>query len=227
MIATRQFQDFGRGLGRNAFDLPVAGLAALAVAFFAFAVPADLLGRAVEATGLPSLVAAADPPLGFKARAILGVVGALAAFGLVFALLRGLDRLGAAKAEFEPTAEDAGMPRLRRRDVHPDAPARRPINAARDFGEPAPPAEPTPGAPTPLWLAEADIAGIEPEAAPAPASLAELMERLERGLAHRRSRQAFAPPPQQASAPQVFPEAGEDRLQSAIQGLQRLAARGD
>lgn len=241
MIAARQ--DFGRGLGRNAFDLPVAGLAALAMAFFAFAVPADLLGRAVEAIGLPSLLAAADPPLGFTARVILGVVGALAAFGLVFALLRRLDRIGAAQPDVEPVLE-VGMPRLRRRDVHPDAPPRRPINAATDFGEPAPPAEPVPSAPAPLWLAQADVGEtepeteareIEPEAAPAPASLAEpasltdLMERLERGLARRRSRQAFVPSPQptQTPAPQVFPEAGEDRLQSAIQGLQRLAARGD
>lgn len=227
MIAARQFQDFGRGLGRNAFDLPVAGLAALAVAVFAFAVPADLLGRAVEASGLPSLFAAAEPPLGFKARAILGLGGAFAAFGLVLVLLRGLDRIGAEKMAFAPDAE-GDMPPRRRRDVHPDAPARRPINAARDFGEPAPPAEPAPGAPTPFWLAEADAVEPEPEPAAEPASLAELMERLERGLAHRRSRQASAPAPHpQPSPPQLFPEAGEDRLQSAIQGLQRLAARGD
>ncbi|MEA3029086.1 MAG: hypothetical protein QOG13_411 [Sphingomonadales bacterium] len=226
MIAARQFQDFGRGLGRNAFDLPVAGLAALAVAFFAFAVPADLLGRAVEASGLPSLFAAAEPPLGFKARAILGIAGALAVFALVFATLRALDRIGAARTQVAPAAADDGMPRLRRRDVHPDAPARRPIHAARDFGEPAPPAGPEARDPTPLWLAGADVAEVEPEAAVEPASLAELMERLERGLARRRSRRAFAPPPQ-AAQPQVFPEAGDDRLQSAIQGLQRLAARGD
>jgi hypothetical protein len=224
MIAAGHFQDFGRGLGRYGFNLPVAGLAALAVAFFAFAVPAELLGRAVEASGLPALLAAAEPPLGFKARAILGIAGSLAAFGLVFALLRRLDRIGAPKTGFEP-ALDPDMPKLRRRDIHPDAPARRPINAARDFGEPAPPAEPAPSAPTPLWLAEADFGEIESEAAAEPASLAELMERLERGLARRRDRQAFVQPPQ--PAPQVFPEAGGDRLQNAIEGLQRLAARGD
>jgi hypothetical protein len=49
------------------------------------------------------------------------------------------------------------------------------------------------------------------------------MARLERGLAERR-----AEPEAETSArpsPQVFPEAGDDRLQSAIENLQRLASR--
>jgi hypothetical protein len=228
MIAARQFQN----LGRNAFDLPVAGLAAVAVAVFAFAIPGDLLGEAVAATGLPSLLTAAEPPLGLKARAAIGLVGAVAAFALVFFLMRRLD--GGTKAPVPvPLAVGEGeMPKLRRRDSHPDAPARRPILAARDLGEPAPPAR----ASTPVWLAgpEVEIA-VAPEPAPtepAPpveASLSDLMARLERGLAQRRDRQVFARPlePQSAPAPQVFPEAGDDRLQSAIDSLQRLAGRGD
>lgn len=227
MIAARQFQDFGRGLGRNAFDLPVAGLAGLAVVFVAFAMPADLLSQIVNATGLPNFLSAAEPPLGFKARTGVGVAGALAVFGLVFLLLRRLDHKGAARANPAP-ATDEDMPRLRRRDVHPDAPVRRPISAARDLGEPAPPPiAPAAKAPTPVWLAGADVVEPAPESEPEPkaeASLADLMARLERGLARRRTRQLFAAAPQ---PPQVFPEAGDDRLQSAIEGLQRLAARGD
>ena len=226
MIAARQFQDFGRNLGGNAFDLPVAALAGLAAAVVAFVIPGDLLGQMVDATGLPSLLAAAEPPLGFKARAAIGIFGALVTFGLVFLLLRRLDRPAPRREEPQAASRD-DVPKLRRRDVHPDAPPRRPISAARDFGEPAPPPIEEARAPTPVWLDEADAEELVLAPAPAAeASLAELMERLERGLAHRRTRQAFVQPPQ-PQAPQVFPEAGEDRLQSAIQGLQRLAARGD
>lgn len=214
-----------RGFGRNALDLPVAALAGVAVAFLAFAMPGDLLTGLVNASGLPGVLSAAEPPLGLKARTGVGLAGALAAFGLVFALLRVLDRTGYERPRPAPAvAEEPDMPKLRRRDVHPDAPVRRPISAARDLGEPAPPPEPvTP--PPPVWRAE-------PEAAPEPtpeASLDDLMARLERGLVRRRTRQTFVSAPLQSPAPQpqVFPEAGDDRLQSAIESLQRLAARGD
>jgi hypothetical protein len=203
-----------RGVGRNALDLPVAGLAAAAAAFVAFAMPGDLLAEMVGATGLPAILSAAAPPLGLTARLAIGAAGAAATFGLVLMLLRLLDRsmLGAARPAQEP--------RPRRRDAHPDAPAPRPISAAREFGEPAPPVRPVEK--TPPWMTEPEP---EPELAPAPApapapaaSLPELMERLERGLASRRTRPASA-------APQVFPEPADDRLQSAIDSLQRLASR--
>jgi len=213
-----------RGFGRNALDLPVAALAGLAVAVVAFAMPGDLLTGLVQASGLPHILAAAEPPLGFKARAGVGIFGALAAFGLVFALLRLLDRTGFERPTPAVVDEEADLPKLRRRDIHPDAPVRRPISAARDLGEPAPPPEPVKA---PAWLAEPAPAPVPaPAPAPepsAPARLDELMARLERGLAGRRARHAFASPP----APQVFPEAGDDRLQSAIDSLQRLAGRGN
>jgi hypothetical protein len=235
MIAVRPFQDMTRGFGRNALDLPVAALAGLAVAFVAFAMPGDLLTGLVNASGLPALLAAAEPPLGLKARAGVGLAGALAAFGLVFVLLRLIDRTGfeRPKPASAAAAGEADVPKLRRRDFHPDAPVARPISAARDLGEPAPPPAPARAA-APVWLAEPEAAP-EPDAAPQPvaaapdpaASLDDLMARLERGLARRQTRQPFAPPSPPAPAPQVFPEAGDDRLQSAIESLQRLAARGD
>lgn len=243
MIVSRPFQSAMRGVGRNALDMPVAGLAALAAVFFAFAVPTDILSRMVSATGLPSLLSAAQPPLGLTARIAIAAAGALATFGLVFLLLRLLDRSGLDGGKAKPgpaaeTDEQDEAPRLRRRDVHPDAPVRRPISATRDFGEPAPPVPPQPT--TPIWLDEAGpaIQALEPvapepepapqlEAAPRseaemPTSIADLMERLEQGLARRRSRGAAPATP---TAPQVFPEAPDDRLQSAIDSLQRLAAR--
>lgn len=257
MIASRQLQDLTKGFGRNAFDLPVAFLAATAVAVFAFAIPGDALADAVGATGLPSILTAAEPPLGFKARAAIGLVGAIVAFALVYFVMRRLDGGKASRPApvLEPveTFEDEEAPKLRRRDSHPDAPPRRPISAIRDLGEPAPPAEPPARAAAPSWLAEpepqtAPVAEAEPEpeveveevelvaeAPPQPevpleeASLPELMARLERGLAQRRDRQVFArrPEPQASPQPQVFPEANDDRLQSAIESLQRLAGRND
>lgn len=318
-MASRPFKSLFRGAGRNALDLPVAGLAALAAAFSAFVLPQELLSRAVVATGLPSILSAAQPPLGLTARLALAVVGAAIVFGLVFLLLRLLDRSGMSAPEAD--AEEQIAPRVRRRDIHPDAPAPRPISAARDLGEPLPPQAPR--ATVPLWLDDAEgatateaepVAEMEPEiafgsdpaaerplepetaaeavcdpepfiepafeeepvadappaagpdpafqpepvfaaeveaapevmaeaepdrnVAPAPpaelpTSIAALMERLEQGLARRR----MIDPPvgaARAEAPRVFPEAPEpeaipdaadDRLQSAIASLQRLAAR--
>lgn len=237
MIAARPFQDFTRNLGRNAFDLPVAGLAALAVAFVAFSMPGELLGRLIDATGLPSLVSAAAPPLGMKARLGLGLVGAVLVFALVFFTLRRLDR----KPSPRPfaAAPEPEAPKLRRRDSHPDAPARRPISAMRDLGEPAPPERELTAQPEQLLVEPLQSVVLTPEpesVAPEPepqaeplaaVSLDELMKRLEQGLARRRAPRPAAAPKPAAPMPQVFPEAGDARLQSAIESLQRLAARTD
>jgi hypothetical protein len=318
-MASLPFSNFAPGSSRSALDLPVAALAAVAAAFAAFAMPGDLMTGLVEASGLPNLLSAAAPPLGLKARIGVGLIGAAGAFGIVFFLLRLLDRSGleprrAAKPRRapkpsrevleldEPVEEEA--PRLRRRDFHPDAPARRPISAVRDLGEPAPPqppvASPWPEAPAPAgwpeqpapaawqdrpepaawqeqlepethheapepivpespvierqpaWLddfqpqtppesqaqPEARYAEPQPIAPDRPApepevppvagdeSLPDLMARLEQGLARRaRPAHAAAPAPAPAPAPEPFPEPADDRLQNAIESLQRLAAR--
>ena len=338
-MASRSFASLAGG-ARSTLDVPVAALAGLAVAVVAFAAPADLLGNLVTATGLPSVVAAAEPPLGFKARIGLGAVGATAVFAFTFLLLRWLERNGARRAsqfEEEDTLElEVEAPRLRRRDIHPDAPARAPLLAAHELGEPDfegeesfdaraawPSPEPAP-APEPAWEETADpvqraetfaypsavdadpVASdsdqasayalsqprwpdpVEPEPAPieapawspsepepasaeiapaphesplppvhepeqaaaapnpwspepqappaanedslappAPGSIAELMERLERGLARRR----IAPEPAaeadvEIDAPATA-EPADDRLQNAINSLQRFASRQD
>ena len=259
--------------GRSRLDLSVAALAGFAVAFLALAAPAELLGNFVASTGLPSITAAAEPPLGFKARLGLGGFGAVAVFALTYILLRWLDRFGrsaAAEAELVLDSADeaeAEAPPRRRRDFHPDAPARRPLLAAHELGEPDlnpwSPAEPAPAAepepvtvppepelvaprPDPVRYAEVELDRPEPAAVPPPAiepaaaappavdrapepapqppigsSIPELMARLEQGLARRRT----VPPADPAASPAVFPEARDDRLQSAIESLQRLASR--
>lgn len=108
-----------------------------------FVVPPALLERLVGATGLPALLPAAAPPLGFTARAMVALtmtgIGALA--GLLLALrLRGSGGEGAVGRRRinlggmarETAGEEAGL-RRRARDAHPDAPVRRPIAASEDL----------------------------------------------------------------------------------------------
>ena len=262
-----------RNASRGSIDLPLALLAGLSIGFVAFMLPSDILSRIVEASRLPEILPAAAPPLGAKARIALAVAAAGGTFAAVWLLLRMLGRKPPepkarawADLDIEPET-----PRLRRSDVHPDAPARRPILAARELGEPAPApapapalAEPQPAAPE-LPAEELELAGpgieilpeepvaVEPvaqepvaqepvlpepvvaEPAPSPPepepsggeSIAELMARLERGLARRRDRGSAVPAAGHA-APAPAPAAeqwGDDRLRSAIENLQKIAAR--
>lgn len=138
------------GPRRSALDLPVAALAGLAVAFAMFTIPDDLLAEAVAATGIGEVIAAAQPPLGTTARAVLAGGGALAAFIAAFLLLRWLDRFAHRAPAAAPKVIEAAGPRIRRSDAHPDAPPCRPISASRDLGEPAPPARPASARPAPV-----------------------------------------------------------------------------
>jgi hypothetical protein len=256
---------FSGVIGRNSLDLPVAALAGLAAGVGAFIVPPDLLADLVAATRLPDMLPAAQPPLGNTARIALGVAGALAVFLGVFTLLRFLDRMPKSRHAIK-----LGVPRVRKRDRHPDAPAPRPISASAEFGEPV-------EANVPVWLSPAELAGeemelagpatekvsdieLEPEAmnavipeaeasstidrkllasldapifdAPSPArlrgeSIAELMERLERGLARRQpvTEGPIRSKPVRKSQPAPRQEWDDDRLQSAIDSLQKFASR--
>lgn len=219
MISTRTFANFFGGPERSALDLPVAGLAALAVAFAAFTIPDAILGRAVEATGLPSVLSAAQPPLGDTARLLMAAAGALATFVAAFALLRWLDRFAGREAAPVQARPAPDAPRVHRADAHPDAPPRRPISAMRDLGEPAPPSRPRVAEPKSAVEGQVPRRADPLLPAAAPASLGDLMARLERGLAKR-----DAESPAASRAP--IPAASNDRLQSAIEGLRALAARG-
>ncbi|WP_114952409.1 hypothetical protein [Sphingosinicella terrae] len=269
MFAPRPLIDLVSGGGRYALDVPVAALAGLSVAFLAFAAPPDLLSGLVESTGLSSLLTAAQPPLGLKARMGIGAAGAVAVFTIAFLLLRWLDRMGTGtgseRREPVETYEEPEMPRLRRRDFHPDAPPRPPLMANWDLGEPGPlapepstPADeasaPAPEAPLSLHdfgavepappslpQRSAVVAAVPPTPPPErlsslparpaatvapvaeePGSIAELMARLEQGLARRRQAPSLSSLP---PAPDAHSGSADDRLQSAIESLQRLASR--
>src|SRR3546814_19971808 len=119
--------------------MPMAALAALSVAFVAYAMPDPLFADAVAASGLPSLLPAAQPPLGTTARLAVVAPAAIVAFLLTWAGLRALGT-GSTPVRREPDVEAAGMPplRLRRADAHPAAPSARPLASGWALGEPVP-----------------------------------------------------------------------------------------
>jgi hypothetical protein len=168
--------DFGSPASHwtNAINLPLALFFSASVAFAAFAMPADMFGNLIGATGLSSVLPAAQPPFGFTARVIVSAAAALVGFLGVLSLFSLVDKAPApavaptrAAATFRPVE----APRLRRADTHPDAPARAPIFAERDLGEPEPneaaagPAPAPEPAPEPVEVlspeAEAPAAAIE------------------------------------------------------------------
>lgn len=272
---------------KSTLDVAVATLAGLAAAGLAFAAPAGLLADMVGATGLASILPAAEPPLGMEARLGLGAGVAVLVFAAALLLLRRLGRFSARRAEeAEEAAAVLEAPRRRRRDIHPDAPARPPLLAGHEVGEPEPgpqgwaadapdpfqeslresrsqaeavaPSQRTRSEELPVGFARPEApfeaaweepaetlqpwplasAAPEPEPEPAaveaapghaPGSIPDLIARLEWGLARCR----LAPPPQpapgpvQVAAPEPMepPAGADDRLQSAILNLQRLAAR--
>jgi hypothetical protein len=150
-----------RALG-GLLDLGVAALAAVSIGFLAFAMPDDLFSSLVSASHLPDLVAAAAPPLGAKARMGMILAGAGLSFLLVWSLMRALE--GSAEPEAKPArkAPEPDAPRLRRADAHPDAPARRPLIAGADLGEPEVDGDDH-DAPRPGFSFQADLAAPEPD----------------------------------------------------------------
>ena len=121
-------------------NLPIAPLSAAAFGALAalgvIAMPVDTLAALVMDSGLPSVLQAAEPPLGLTARAMLaggaGAVAALFAWFLAFIILgsRGIS-IGESADE-----DEARVPVIRRADAHPDAPPRQPLLATRDLGTP-------------------------------------------------------------------------------------------
>lgn len=128
----------------------VAGVLGGAVALCALVVPTPVLEALVMDSGIAAVLAAAEPPLGFTARAGIALAGggAVALFSwFALSVLLGTRGVTIGKAEaldFDTVA----TPVLRRADAHPDAPPRPPLLATRDLGMPfldiRSPAEPEP-----------------------------------------------------------------------------------
>ncbi len=124
-----------------------AALAAGCVALALLSAPAGPIELIVTSTGLSESIPAAAPPLGSTARLLLAGFGAIMAAGVTFLFARntqavaadGEKTMGFALSKLTAFARGRGrhgadgLPVLRRADAHPDAPARRPIFASRDF----------------------------------------------------------------------------------------------
>lgn len=219
----------------SALDAAMAALAAGAVAFVVYAMPQGSFESLVASSGLPQVLPAAEPPLGMTARIGALCAAGAATFALVWLVLRALGpKAPPPRRKGRPTEIEL-TPKIRRADAHPDAPARRPIFAALDFGEPEPAAEEAEFAdlaePAATEVVEEEApARPEPLAAVAAAlpeppeveqtSIAHLMQRLELGLL-RRERSGDPAELRAANEPAEM----DERLRSAIEDLQQLARR--
>lgn len=110
----------------------LGALAALSVA----AVPGAMLEQAVSASGLPAVIAAAEPPLGMTARIALALAAGLVVAGVARLLLLVILGDSAEGAAVEARDDAPAPPSIRRADAHPDAPPRPPLLATRDLGTP-------------------------------------------------------------------------------------------
>nr|WP_295370304.1 hypothetical protein [uncultured Sphingosinicella sp.] len=120
----------------SALDKAMSAFAAASVGFAAYVMPADLFTRLVQGSGLPAILPAARPPLGDTARVALVIAATLATFLGVWLLLRALGKAPASRKGKKPVEVASEPPRLRRADMHPDAPSRSPISAGRELGVP-------------------------------------------------------------------------------------------
>jgi hypothetical protein len=158
----------------------LATLAAFVTGAAVFFMPTAVLQEAVSASGLSSAISQLQPPLGAKARLGLAFLTAGSAFGTVLLLTRLVLRPAPPRASRRDEANEA-LPRVRRRDRHPDAPVRSPLSVTRDLGVSVDEEEPArapalrrggsvepepfvPEAPRPLRAERQPIIRFEPEA---------------------------------------------------------------
>lgn len=153
----------------------VAAVAGLVVVALVALVPAWRIEAAVMASGLPSLLPAAAPPLGWTARVGLmlgfgGLVTVLLWLGLMLLAPQATLPLPRRKPKVKPRRAEV-PPSVRRADAHPDAPPRPPVRADRDLGTPfldAPVATVAPDGERPLPRdLDTPMAMFDPEALPA------------------------------------------------------------
>jgi hypothetical protein len=126
-----------KSLAKVPFAPVVAAMFGVITLILIFMTPGWLFERLVVASGLPGLIAAAQPPLGETARKLSAIVGGLGVFGVLWAglgLLRGFIKRNAppkargSRIDAAPASEDMQSPITRRK--------RAPIFAERELGAP-------------------------------------------------------------------------------------------
>lgn len=143
------------------------------------AVRPSLLEGLVLKSHIDLIVPAAAPPLGITARILLALI--MAALGAILGIMlaRRLARPKVENHERKRGARDisAAQPKVRSRDAHPDAPARRPISAHEELGSERPMGDERPAASAPgalanrrhaLAILDHEPAYVPPEMAPLP-----------------------------------------------------------
>lgn len=152
---------------------PSLGVAAAAcAATICLVLPSATLEALVLNSGIPAILPAAEPPLGYTGRVALAMITGGAAGAIVWLaafLAFGGDgtvtlKPRAPRATPASTVDSASpVPVLRRADAHPDAPARAPLNATQELGAwfQEPPVE----RPLPKDLGE-PLAAFDPAAIP-------------------------------------------------------------
>jgi hypothetical protein len=210
-----------------ALDAGLTLFAGAAAAFFTFAMPQDLFEGLVARTGLARFVAAARPPLGADARWAAVAAAGLVVAALVWSAMKALDRRASEPFVIDEPA-DAPRPepaiRLRKADAHPDAPARAPILASEELGEPLE-----------LVPEQAVEWHEEPEPAPAPEPVSEAPRPLPPFLVREApevAESAAQPPFEPEAEPEPAPESASigqlmQRFETGLARKQQAIARQD
>ena len=124
-----------KGLSRvgGGIETWIAALAAFVTGAAVFLMPGGILQNAVMASGLPDTLPQLVPPLGMKARLGLALLGAGFSFGMVVMLTKLMAWSGRGRPAKVEEVDLPPVPRVRRRDRHPDAPVRAPLSISRDI----------------------------------------------------------------------------------------------
>lgn len=132
----KAFRSPARALDNVPFVPVVAVLFGLVAAILILATPDWLLERGVAASGLPELIAAAAPPLGIKARIMTAFVSALGIAGLLWVMLTPLGSLAKPKRAMSRGSRIGADSSQFEQARHPHGPTRRPLFAESDLGAP-------------------------------------------------------------------------------------------